>query len=87
MRSGNISIDSGRLWYAGIYGYNWSTMASSTLGSGSAVPSAYFLLFNATGVGPSDGPASRWSGFPLRCLASGGGDRYNDYLGHLRGGY
>ena len=69
VRSGNINMSNGRLRNAGINGYNWSTMASSKHNSGSAVPSAYDLGFDATGVYPSHGPNFRWIGFSLRCLA------------------
>ena len=55
---------------AGIYGYDWSSRASSTRSDGAAIPSAYYLDFNASTVHPSFGPYERWRGFPLRCLST-----------------
>ena len=64
MRSGDVDIGDGRLRYSGINGYDWPSTASSRLYNDSAVPSAYYLRFNATGVYPSNGPYFRWNGFP-----------------------
>ena len=69
VRSGYINTQMGRSRYAGIGGNYWSSVAASKLSSGTVTPSAYNLNFNATGVGPSNGPSYRWFGFPLRCLA------------------
>ena len=55
---------------AGVLGYGWSSRGSSTRYDGVATPSAYYLLFNATGVTPSHGPYERWLSFPLRCLST-----------------
>ena len=70
VRSGYVGINHGRLWLSGIYGYDWSSTASSTRDDGAAVPSGYYLLFDATGVLPASGPRHRWNGFPLRCLST-----------------
>ena len=49
--------------YAGGVGDWWSSRAV-------AATTAYRLDFNATAVYPSNGPAGRWHGFPLRCLST-----------------
>ena len=56
--------------YAGVYGRYWSSRGLSTHANGSAIPSTYYLGFNATDVYPSGGPDTRWDGFPLRCLST-----------------
>ena len=55
---------------AGIYGHWWSSRASSTRYDGSAIPSAYYLVFDPSAVYPSDGPSDRWYAFPLRRLST-----------------
>ncbi len=72
VRSGrlNLAVSAGTLGYAGIFGYDWSSRASSTRYDGAAIPSAYALGFNASTVYPSDGPRERWHGYPLRCLST-----------------
>ena len=73
VRSGYVSLPgvSGATFRdAGIRGYGWSSRASSTRANGSAIPSAYYLEFVASAVGPSNGPYDRWLSFPLRCLST-----------------
>lgn len=65
VRSGFIAMSTGRLWYAGVAGYNWSSLALSS------PESPYYLDFNASGA-YSSSSRSRWFGFPLRCLSCGG---------------
>ncbi len=72
VRSGYISISSGRLRVANVHGYIWSRVASSQHYNSGASPSAYYLGFYATGVLPSYGPDYRGLAFPLRCLAAEG---------------
>ncbi len=72
VRSGYFVLPStaGTLRNAGRHAGYWSSRGSSTRYDGVATPSAYNLGFNATGVGPSDGPYERWLGFSLRCLST-----------------
>jgi len=70
VRSGGLAPDAGKSWNPGQDGYDWSSRASSTRYDGAAIPSAYYLGFNATGVYPSSGPFNRYLGFPLRCLST-----------------
>ena len=72
VRSGDVElrITTGTFRGAGAYGIYWSSLASSTRADGAAIPSAYYLHFNATGVRPSNGPDNRYRGFPLRCLST-----------------
>lgn len=63
-----MTIDVGRLWYAGANGYQWPRTASFKLYDDSVMSSAYYLHFNVTGVDPSSGPLYRWIGVSLRCL-------------------
>ena len=73
MRSGFVvlpGVSGTTFWYAGIYGYWWSSRASSTRNDGAAIPSAYYLVFYASTVYPSDGPYERYFGRPLRCLST-----------------
>ena len=63
VRSGILYVSDGKSWYAGIYGYWWSTHASTTNSM------AYNLSFNASDTYPSFG-SSRVLGFPLRCLST-----------------
>ena len=70
VRSGNLSPHDGKSWHAGQGGLYWSWRGSSTRYDGTAIPSAYYLEFNVTGVYPSRGPLERWHGFPLRCLST-----------------
>ena len=73
MLSGWVDNQMGCLRYIGIYGYDWLSLAASKIW-GNTGQGAYNLYFNATGVGPSDGPGGRWVGLPLRRLAIGGGN-------------
>ena len=52
------------LYYAGYYGYYWSSVGYDRYG-------AYNLYFDPYGVGPSDSN-SRYSGQSVRCVALGG---------------
>ena len=73
VRSGNVNLPgvSGATFRnAGINGYGWSSRASSTRANGSAIPSAYYLVFGPSDVSPSSGPWERWLGRPLRCLST-----------------
>ena len=72
VRSGviNLTVSAGTFRYAGQWGDDWSSRASSTRYDGSAIPSAYYLAFTATGVTPSAGPSTRYYGFSLRCLST-----------------
>ena len=65
MRSGNIYANKGRLYHAGLYGYDWSAIATSELGTGLVAPSAYNFHFNAMYAYLSNGPFDRWRGYPL----------------------
>ena len=56
---------SGSLWYAGYYGYYWSSTAYSNTSN------AYVLYFGSSGVYPSGGTNRiRYYGRSVRCLAS-----------------
>ena len=72
MRSGRVdpAVTAGTLRLAGQRGYWWSSRASSTRYDGSAIPSAYYLVFDPSAVYPSDGPSDRWYAFPLRRLST-----------------
>ena len=72
VRSGRIALHNtaGTLRYAGQWGNDWSSRASSTNASGTTMPSAYNLNFGPTDVNPSNGPWERWNGRPLRCLST-----------------
>ncbi len=61
VRSGHVYMGYGFLRGVGMDGRYWSH-------SGVALPTAYYLLFGAGGVNPSDGPFTRYYGFSLRCL-------------------
>ncbi len=65
VRSGNVEMNSGRLWVAGIGGYDWSLIAASKRNDGTAILGAYYLGFNVTGASPSGGPLYRWVGYPF----------------------
>ena len=67
VRSGYIDLSIGRSRFAGYDGNYWPSIAASNIW-GSAGLGAYHLVFDATNVYPSNGPADRWLGFPLRCL-------------------
>lgn len=84
VRSGNIDVDVGRLWNAGIGGAAWSPSAAVL--SSTTNTTAYYLGFDAAIDYPSNGPRYRWYGFPLRWLSNGGKNRANDNLRHLKGG-
>ena len=65
MRSGYISISSGRLWNTGVDSYSWSR----TMGEYSPESSgSWALSIDANRVIPG-GENRRFYGFPLRCLA------------------
>ena len=68
MRSGYVSIYYGHLWDTNLYGYDWSSIASSKRNDNTIMPNAYYLGFSATGITPSSDPTHRWYGFPLHCL-------------------
>ncbi len=70
MRSGYLAPLDGKSWFAGQNGYDWSSRGASTRYDGVSTPSAYFLVFNAAGMYPSNGPSNRYDGFPLRCLST-----------------
>ncbi len=72
VRSGYVDLPNtaGTLRYAGQWGYDWSSRASSTVASGATTPSAYTLHFGPTDVYPSSGPWERWYSRPLRCLST-----------------
>ena len=83
VRSGYVHINNGRLWYAGIYGYWWSSIAASNIW-GSAGLGAYYLNFSAANVYSSGGPNYRWVSFPLRQPSGQYNESRihdNDYLG------
>ncbi len=69
MRSGTVNLYADFLGRTGINGYRWSSTA--TLFTDVRSASAYYLDFDASDVGSSAGPYPRWSGYPVRCLASG----------------
>ena len=68
VRSGSLSPADGKSWLAGVIGYEWSSRAAAYTSSTAAT--AYYLGFNATGVGPSNGPVNRWNGFPVRLFVA-----------------
>ena len=63
MHSGSIYISTGKLWYFGQNGYNWTSQPYASINN------AYFLGFGSNDVNSSDS-YNRWLGIPLRCLAS-----------------
>ena len=67
VRSGFVDLYYGSLRAFGIYGYGWSSSSVAFTSVTSAT--AYYLGFNASGIGSSHGPNARWVGFPIRCLA------------------
>ena len=67
VRSGHVDLYSGSLRAFGLNGYGWSSASRAFDQVTSAT--AYFLNFNASGVGPSGGPDHRWNSFPIRCQA------------------
>ena len=71
VRSGSFYLanTAGVLRYAGQLGYWWSSRGADTVW-GSAGLGGYYLGFNANDVNPSNGPNTRWPGFPLRCLST-----------------
>ncbi len=82
MRSGyiHLTVSAGTFRYAGQWGYDWSSRASSTRADGAAIPSAYGLNFGPSDVNPSNGPYERWNGRPLRCFVPAGGADLFYYL-------
>ena len=72
VRSGDVElpITTGTFRFAGAYGIYWSSRASSASANGTTIPSAYYLDFGPSAVGPSGGPNVRWHAFPLRCLST-----------------
>ena len=72
VRSGSVYLPNtaGTFGYAGHSADYWSSRGSSTRYDGVSTPSAYRLLFNATGVYPSNGPNNHYIAFPLRCLST-----------------
>ena len=56
-------VASGSLWYAGAYGYYWSSTALSSASG------AYFLYFFSGRVDPSGDIVLRYVGLSVRCLA------------------
>ena len=85
MRSGSINIGNGHSGYVGVGGNYWPSTAASKRSDNSSVFSAYILGFAASGSYPSNGPDYRWFGFPLRCLARGGGSYSSGTPVHLTG--
>jgi hypothetical protein len=71
VRSGHInpSNSAGTFRSVGYEGVWWSSRWTDNVW-GSAGLGGYYLYFNATGVGPSNGPTERYHGFPLRCLST-----------------
>ena len=70
VRSGDLSLDNGKFWYAGIDGWLWSSRGTTTRFDGTASLSGYVLLFDADSTNPSGGPHYRYVGIPLRCLST-----------------
>ncbi len=66
VRSGDINIGNNRLWNAGNNGNKWSSTTSSKIWNNIGF-GAYYLGFSATGTYNSNGPTSRWFGYPLHC--------------------
>ena len=72
MRSGAISLNLDLLRNAGLNGYYWpKTNTNTNQVEGNAGLGAYLLIFNVSGLAPSNGPYPRYVGLPVRCLASG----------------
>lgn len=65
VRSGNVNVNDGKVYYVGERGYGWSRTAKSDT-------NAYDLYFNTTGVNPSN-DYGRWVGRPLRWGLAGCG--------------
>ena len=65
VRSGDVNLGFSKLWGSGLHGYYWSIRA---LLSGNSFY-AYALNIGDTNIAPSGG-SDRYSGYPLRCLAS-----------------
>ena len=79
MRSGAISpTNNSTFGYADIIGWNWAhvamTWGSVIYGDGttSAAENIRFTIAIGVSVNPSNGPSSRFTGFPLRCLSTAG---------------
>ncbi len=66
VRSGGIYLNNNSLRACGDNGYAWSPIAG-VYGSGTWSTLAYDLTFGPSGVSPSSN-ATRWYGFPVRCL-------------------
>ncbi len=60
VRSGNVHVGRGYLWYAGLRGLYWSPVGSND--------KSYVFFHDITNVNPSDDPYDRYRGFSLRCL-------------------
>ena len=65
VRSGNIALNTGAMRSFGFDGNGW--FRSATTYSSPTSASAYFLVFDPSGVYPSN-YYNRWSVFPVRCL-------------------
>ena len=61
---GGYVVPGDYLYYAGNYGYYWSSVGRSS-------SYAYRLYFSSGGVGPSNS-YGRYYGQPVRCVALGG---------------
>ncbi len=70
VRSGQIYLSFSFSRVVGIYGYIWSSIASTYSNAASAV-SYNMRLDDSGGLNSSHGPNGRFLGFPVRCLASG----------------
>ncbi len=60
MRSGFIYLPYGYLLQAGLRSYDYASSGASRY--------AFHMVFDASGVVPSNGPYDRHYGFSLRCL-------------------
>ena len=65
VRSGSMNISVAYLRNVGFNGFIWGK--STTDSPETYTPAIYHLVYNATQTNPSNGPAYRWVGLPLRC--------------------
>ena len=63
LRSGDVSIKNGKLWYSGNGGWAWPSRTDSNIGR------VYYIHFSKGAVYPSNNNGDPWAGNPLRCLA------------------
>ena len=73
VRSGYISLsghDGATFWYAGQWGYDSTSRATTVRYDNANISSSYYFNFNSINTYSSGGPNDRWYAFPLRCLST-----------------